>query len=173
MAPRDGERSKIKRHKDSLRRSSVKIGTIQRRLAWPLRKDDTHKSRSVHNFFSLFGPASSELRPSLSTTCFVSLLPVSGRCPFPHTLFLFAKCIRCIASLCPADASSRLPLQLNVCVVAHVSSLGVYVLRDLCFPPIFTSPVIPNRGKRCKRPNPCPRPCPRRGPNPSWVGCVL
>ena len=33
---------------DSLRGSSVKIGTIQRRLAWPLRKDDTHKSRSVH-----------------------------------------------------------------------------------------------------------------------------
>ena len=32
---------------DSLRGSSVKIGTIQRRLAWPLRKDDTHKSRSV------------------------------------------------------------------------------------------------------------------------------
>ena len=36
---------------DSLRGSSVKIGTIQRRLAWPLRKDDTHKSRSVPNFF--------------------------------------------------------------------------------------------------------------------------
>lgn len=36
---------------DSLRGSSVKIGTIQRRLAWPLRKDDTHKSRSVSNFF--------------------------------------------------------------------------------------------------------------------------
>ena len=35
---------------DPLRRSSVKIGTIQRRLAWPLRKDDTHKSRSVNNF---------------------------------------------------------------------------------------------------------------------------
>ena len=32
-------------------RSSAKIGTIQRRLAWPLRKDDTHKSRSVSNFF--------------------------------------------------------------------------------------------------------------------------
>ena len=28
--------------------SSVKIGTTQKRLAWPLRKDDTHKSRSVH-----------------------------------------------------------------------------------------------------------------------------
>ena len=34
---------------DSLRGASVKIGTIQRRLAWPLRKDDTHKSRSVNN----------------------------------------------------------------------------------------------------------------------------
>ena len=36
---------------DSLRGSSVKIGTIQRRLAWPLRKDDTRKSRSVTNSF--------------------------------------------------------------------------------------------------------------------------
>ena len=36
---------------DSLRGSSVKIGTIQRRLAWPLRKDDTHKSRSVNNIY--------------------------------------------------------------------------------------------------------------------------
>ena len=34
---------------DSLRESSVKLGTIQRRLAWPLRKDDTHKSRSVNH----------------------------------------------------------------------------------------------------------------------------
>ena len=43
---------------DSLRGSSVKIGTIQRRLAWPLRKDDTHKSRSVNNLFanSIFRP---------------------------------------------------------------------------------------------------------------------
>ena len=32
---------------DSLRGSSVNIGTIQRRLAWPLRKDDTYTSRSV------------------------------------------------------------------------------------------------------------------------------
>jgi hypothetical protein len=37
---------------DSLRGSSVKIGTIQRRLAWPLRKDDTHKSRSVNIFLA-------------------------------------------------------------------------------------------------------------------------
>ena len=35
---------------DSLRGSSDKIGTIQRGSAWPLRKDDTHKSRSVPSF---------------------------------------------------------------------------------------------------------------------------
>ena len=41
-------RSMRTQEQDSLRGSSVKIGTIQRRLAWPLRKDDTHKSRSVY-----------------------------------------------------------------------------------------------------------------------------
>ena len=35
---------------DSFWGSSIKIETIQRRLAWPLRKDDTHKSRSGHDF---------------------------------------------------------------------------------------------------------------------------
>ncbi|KAH8971799.1 hypothetical protein BDL97_02G161500, partial [Sphagnum fallax] len=34
--------------------TSDKIGTIQRRLAWPLRKDDTHKSRNGRNFFLKF-----------------------------------------------------------------------------------------------------------------------
>ena len=31
--------------------SSVKIGTIQRRLAWSLRKDDTHTLRKYNDFF--------------------------------------------------------------------------------------------------------------------------
>jgi hypothetical protein len=35
---------------DTLQRSSVKIGTIQRRLAWLLCKDDTLKSRTVSTF---------------------------------------------------------------------------------------------------------------------------
>ena len=35
---------------DSLRGSSVKIGTMQRRLAWSLLKYDTHKSRGVSIF---------------------------------------------------------------------------------------------------------------------------
>ena len=34
---------------DSLWGSCVTIGTIQRQIAWPLRKDDTHTSRSVNN----------------------------------------------------------------------------------------------------------------------------
>ncbi len=33
------------------RGSSIKIGTIQRSFAWPLRKDDMHKSRSVNNIY--------------------------------------------------------------------------------------------------------------------------
>ena len=33
----------------SRRGSSGKLGTIQRRLPWPLRNDDTHESRSVNN----------------------------------------------------------------------------------------------------------------------------
>ena len=41
----------ILEYMDSFRGSSVKNGTIQRRLAWPLRKDDTHKSRSDSSFF--------------------------------------------------------------------------------------------------------------------------
>lgn len=36
------------RSMDSLRGSFVKLKTKQRRLVWPLRKDDTHKSRSVN-----------------------------------------------------------------------------------------------------------------------------
>ncbi|CAN1168440.1 hypothetical protein LINPERPRIM_LOCUS19214 [Linum perenne] len=36
--------------------TSDKIGTIQRRLAWPLRKDDTHKSRNGPNFFCKYFP---------------------------------------------------------------------------------------------------------------------
>ena len=44
-------RGRVLRSSGSLLRSPVKIGTIPRRLAWPLRKDDTHKSRSVNNSF--------------------------------------------------------------------------------------------------------------------------
>ena len=54
---------RVQRSADSLRGISGKIGTIQRRLAWPLRKDDTHKSRSVPNFLQADATAgSSELR---------------------------------------------------------------------------------------------------------------
>ena len=41
---------------DSLRGSPVKAGTTQRRLAWPLRKDDTNKPRSVNMLQKLGSP---------------------------------------------------------------------------------------------------------------------
>ena len=52
--------------------SSVKIGTIQRRLAWPLRKDDTQKSRMYH-FFCTPNP----LEPKAKTyiTCDSHVVP--------------------------------------------------------------------------------------------------
>ena len=40
----------VRNRSEPRKRSSAKIGTIQRRLAWPLRKDDTHKSRMYHFF---------------------------------------------------------------------------------------------------------------------------
>jgi hypothetical protein len=53
-----GQTNSRRRHFDAS--SSVKavsydkIGTIQRRLAWPLRKDDTHKSRTYHFFLGCY-----------------------------------------------------------------------------------------------------------------------
>ena len=73
---------------------SVKIGTIQRRLAWPLRKDDTHKSRSVTNFFCFSGlpfmcvliglmtmaPCMCYIGPIYVCSCGIALLPVISPC---------------------------------------------------------------------------------------------
>ena len=61
----------------SLRSSSVKMGTIRRRLAWPLCKDDVHKSRSVNKLLSL------RSRRNLFVTGAVCF----GRC-FPCLLFV-------------------------------------------------------------------------------------
>ncbi|KAI9385718.1 hypothetical protein POPTR_011G103401v4, partial [Populus trichocarpa] len=51
--------------------TSDKIGTIQRRLAWPLRKDDTHKSRNGPNFFLFFFSL-------CSSACLLQWLPFSS-----------------------------------------------------------------------------------------------
>jgi hypothetical protein len=67
---------------DSFRGTSVKIGTIQRSLAWPLRKDDTLKSRRVDYFCSgtkarpLVG-SSENLRLPHGTTEFLESLRTS------------------------------------------------------------------------------------------------
>ena len=54
--PEAVDKSKTQRAcKDSLRGSSVNIGTTRRRLAWPLCNDDTHRSRSVNKPRELAG----------------------------------------------------------------------------------------------------------------------
>ena len=62
---------------DSLRGSSVKIGTIQRRLAWPLRKDDTHKSRSVNNLYMCMY-VNLSIRININETL-ITLIPLEAR----------------------------------------------------------------------------------------------
>ena len=47
----------------SFGRTFDKIGTIQRRLAWPLCKDDTQNLRSVSNFFPLSNQLPNPLTP--------------------------------------------------------------------------------------------------------------
>jgi hypothetical protein len=59
---------------EPLRRSSDKIGTIQRRLAWPLRKDDTHKSRKYETFWCFV----SQMRNVMDQSLVLSL-PCNGK----------------------------------------------------------------------------------------------
>ena len=58
---------------DPLRGASEKIGTIQRRLAWPLRKDDTHTSRMYHFFDKTF------------CSCLYPFVGVASCCQRVHT----------------------------------------------------------------------------------------
>ena len=62
--------------KDSIRGSSVKLGPIERRLAWPLREDDTHTSRSVSHFVICGGEkASRRLSDGVGTTVVFADVP--------------------------------------------------------------------------------------------------
>ena len=99
---------------DSLRGSSVKIGTIQRRLAWPLRKDDTHKSRSVTNFLLRF-----------SNEIFTSHTFSRGFC----SMFLWNLQAVLAASLCV----SFLTL---VCAAIHFRAVKVPLLKELVDPKV-------------------------------------
>ena len=76
-------------------RSSAKIGTIQRRLAWPLRKDDTHKSRTYHTFLghrhqsclhSILPPMTIHLAESQSITANIS----TSSCDLPPLVLFYA-----------------------------------------------------------------------------------
>ena len=63
------------------RGSSVNIGATQRRLAWPLRKDDTHEVRSVNKNLPTCTQSSPGALPAADNT----LMPVitrAARCDF-------------------------------------------------------------------------------------------
>ena len=95
--------------KDSLRGSSDKIGTIQRRLAWPLRKDDTHKSRSVPSIFKSmtlrqnFRQGSEKKRPRRGNDCRYSWLLIIAD----------SDSINEQPSSCPNGLSRRFEIMLN------------------------------------------------------------
>ena len=67
-------------NRDFLRGSSVRIGTIQRRLALPLRKDDMHKSRSVNKLYRTSGVR--QAVPSFQPGPAGPLGPTAGRGKF-------------------------------------------------------------------------------------------
>lgn len=62
-------------------RTSVKIGTIQRRSAWSLRKDDTHQSRKYHLFFLRAPPCLQTLSSTMYSRQLCVLVPIPCRSP--------------------------------------------------------------------------------------------
>ena len=75
---------------DSFRGSSVKIGTIQRKLAWPLRKDDTLKSGSVLIFCKTTRPILQHCRNDaiggLAKRCGESHPAAAGKIAAPRSI---------------------------------------------------------------------------------------
>ena len=62
-----------KKKEEERLRTYNKIGTIQRRLAWPLRKDDTQNREAFHIFFS-----------SSSSSITTGIDQFEGQCPSEH-----------------------------------------------------------------------------------------
>ena len=91
---------------DSLRGSSVKIGTIQIILAWPLREDDTHTSRSVNTFIIV----------TKIVSVFVALFSV-----------LFA----CYVLLTPKGAALRLYTRVIIIIITIIIVILIIVVQVL------------------------------------------
>jgi len=111
---------------DSLRGSSVKIGTIQRRLAWPLRKDDTHKSRSVNNFLRCHLP------PPLRCDCQPRLLAPKPPCEEPRYHDCAAACRVCVGWDGVALSGSAATLRESVAALAPWHKGGMRLERGSC-----------------------------------------
>ncbi|XP_016495930.2 uncharacterized protein LOC107814939, partial [Nicotiana tabacum] len=101
--------------------TSDKIGTIQRRLAWPLRKDDTHKSRN-DNLSGIIDQPLEDGDTALHLTC----------------LYGHLHCVQLLlergASLEAKDEDGAIPLHdacLVVCLAVHGDSPTSTVLSTL------------------------------------------
>ena len=64
----------------STRNTYTKIGTIQRRLAWPLRKDDTQNREAFHIFML------DEVTVAIRLALFLKIRPFFYRCGFTSRL---------------------------------------------------------------------------------------
>jgi hypothetical protein len=62
-----------------------KIGTIQRRLAWPLRKDDTQNREAFHIFLLILAATKAQNTPPASTTSIPNYNVNLGNKPAPAT----------------------------------------------------------------------------------------
>jgi hypothetical protein len=70
---------------DSVRGSTVEIGTIQRRLAWPLRNGDTHKARNVNKAGIVHCPSGGDTRETLERTRKGNTSNSKSGAPHSHT----------------------------------------------------------------------------------------
>ena len=72
---------------DYLWGSSLKLGTIQRRLAWPLGEDDTHKSKSVNSCCMGATLGTPEPPGTRAVECFIGMFTlISGNLIFNNLL---------------------------------------------------------------------------------------
>ena len=101
----------------SLRRSSVKTGSIQRRIAWPLRNEGTHKSRTVFNGTNPAGAGQTQ-HPREANLKGVPVTPTTKLWGSGQTNY---------------SASPRMPTQTTLL------SLGCTSLAGLLPPPFFLS----------------------------------
>ena len=113
-------------HVDSLRGSSVKFGTIQIILAWPLSQDDTHKSRSGNNFWLLMS-----LVPVIRILDSFSTEDQNTKemdASYVRMCACLHVCVCVCMSVCLHDVYACVCMLYGVCRMLHACNLYMFVL---------------------------------------------